>query len=469
MQFKRYQLLLAMALGAGTAAQASSWIPIYDTFGNSRIMLAKPGLDGVSGEPFQYGDTANITLNGFGVTDTVYFQTQTWSNGSYDTGAAWQCHDKATLSANNQQLIIPMDASGRYKVNVAVAMGRPDCDIPTFTAGGLSQSTSYLSDEFVQIKHTTLNSAQGFTSIFRQNQSSDGNGNLTNYGIQMKWPEVEGIDNYVVTLNKNHLPYTLPVISKADYQADIADTGYYQHNDFYNSNTQKFAEQTGPGTYDYEVSYCFDNQCSAPIADTTRFTVRHKLAESFYIDDPNDYPCSQYSSDTCVAEGTIKLTWVADSRTPRFGVKEDLAGNAGQPAELSVVLPNADTKAFVIGSTTQYTHTLPVTKEGLYYYYLKTCGTDCTPTPEGLRRSAQLGLNESLPTGGLDPFIYGSDRMTGVAYDDDRNADPGQRRRKRPDRHLPARQRAAGQPDGHPGQRHQPHSRHFDPPRVCRR
>ena len=155
-----------------------------------------------------------------------------------------------------------MSASGRYKINVAVAIGDSACDLNAFNAGHLMQSTAHLTDEFVQIRHTTLNSAEGFTSIFRQNPSKDGDGNLTDYSLQMKWPEVDGIDNYVVTLNKNHLPYTLPIISQSAYQSEIAAKGYYPHDDFYNSNTKQFSEQTGPGVYDYAVSYCFDGKCS---------------------------------------------------------------------------------------------------------------------------------------------------------------------------------------------------------------
>ena len=76
MKLRRKKGLLALALGAGMVAQASTWVPVASR--DSTMFIPLPGLEGVSVDPFQYGDTADITLKGFGVTDTVYFQKQTW-------------------------------------------------------------------------------------------------------------------------------------------------------------------------------------------------------------------------------------------------------------------------------------------------------------------------------------------------------------------------------------------------------
>lgn len=117
-------------------ANASTWVPI------GKIFVPVVQLNDVEAPVFNYGPDANITLDDFGVTSAIYYQTLQYQNGTYGAPSSWACHDLATLTANNNTLKLALK-SGRYKVNVAAVMIEENCDIAAFEADDLVRSETY--------------------------------------------------------------------------------------------------------------------------------------------------------------------------------------------------------------------------------------------------------------------------------------------------------------------------------------
>ena len=188
-------------------ANAATWVPIKTK--GLTVFIPQAKLDSVQADTFQYGHEAVLKLNGFGVTSAIYYQTQSWLNGSYGPATAWACHDKATLTANNNNLKLPL-VSGRYQANVVAMMRNESCDLSTFEADSKFKSAVYTSNEFMVINHQALSSTD--SSLAQDTRTVPlGPGNtpvLASYDLKMHWPAVEGADAYQLTVLKDNVPYT---------------------------------------------------------------------------------------------------------------------------------------------------------------------------------------------------------------------------------------------------------------------
>ena len=234
-------------------AHASTWVPIRTNDRITFVPIAK--LNAVEALPNQVGTQATLTLDGFGTTDAIYYQVQPFdaSTASFDTTQAWQCHDKATLAANGNDLKLPL-SNGRYKVLAAAVMVKRVCDISAYAAGNLIAGEVKTSNAFTLTHDTVLTEVANDVYI-QQDNTTDTKGHLTSYDLQLKWPAANGVQHYLLTLYKDNIPFPFTVLP-----SDLQSDGSYLIEDTFDPTTYKFPAYTGAGDYRFDVQYCYTHR-----------------------------------------------------------------------------------------------------------------------------------------------------------------------------------------------------------------
>ncbi|NQZ13127.1 MAG: hypothetical protein HRT35_38765 [Algicola sp.] len=405
-------LLCLPVLLSSLTAQASDWVPI--STGDMTVFIPVAQLDSVQAETFYYGTEATFTLEGFGSTSSIYYQTQQFSNGAFGAFDDWACQSQATLAVNNNGLKLPL-STGRYRVNVAAVMVSEGCDAQTladfktnklissaeYVGGVMTTTAQYQSSEFMVINDAELMHVDG--QVFLQQQDTltsvkafGNDGHLTSYDLQLKWPEVTGADAYQLSLYRNDVrfeqfklngnPVSNP-ISTADYQASLATAGYMTIKDAYYpapagepAENGVFSEYTGPGDYTFAVGYCFDGQCSDPVRyihspQSPTLSVKPLLPKFANA----EYVAPEYAG----LGDSVSMDWLVDKRTTQFLVTEQRCSGVPSTQEGE---KTCDT--FATYSPTDFTLNLPDVDTGglstkptdmgdgtLYYRHVFTVGT----------------------------------------------------------------------------------------------
>jgi RHS repeat-associated protein len=408
-------------------ATASTWIPIRNS--NITIFIPKPGLKAVIADTFVYSNDTTLTLDGFGVTTAIYYQTQQWTSDSYAAPSAWQCHDKATLTANNNTLQLSALANGRYQVNVVAAMAKQTCDLSTFIPDTSLTSIVYTSNEFMVIGASTLTSA---TASLSQDTSKTSYNTLASYDMHMTWPALEGSDAYQLSLIKDNISYNqIDGLTNPIPAALLTTTSYTVNDKFYPATTIEsgtLSEYTGPGQYSFSIGYCFNNQCSVPMVYDQQITVLPLQPTYYAVDD--------HRIISRLNANQIQVWFQADKRTTQFVIAEQYlsGGTVSQSSyltQLEEILPNHNTRGTGYvgapnysdnGQTLNYTHVMTRPNAGYFRYYISGCISDCVAsyTPY-VSQNAEIINNSALPYGQLDTYVIGkpgSAHLTGWAFDD---------------------------------------------------
>ncbi len=409
-------------------ANAATWVPIKTK--GLTVFIPQAKLDSVQADTFQYGHEAVLKLNGFGVTSAIYYQTQSWLNGSYGPATAWACHDKATLTANNNNLKLPL-VSGRYQANVVAMMRNESCDLSTFEADSTFKSEVYTSNEFMVINHQALSSTD--SSLAQDTRTVPlGPGNtpvLASYDLKMHWPAVEGADAYQLTVLKDNVPYTaFNNVTNPIPLAELTGTQFTVKDLFFPGDTidtGTFTAYTGPGQYHFSINYCFSHQCSNPISYDQTITVAPLM--------PTYYTADNRAEIYRLNGNEVQFWWKADKRTSHFAITEQRVSNTAEGNEytqLAEMLPNHNSRgAGYIGTpnyldngrTIEYTHVTSRPFSGSFRYFITGCGSHCQINGQVPSQSITLFSDSTIPYGQLDAYALGKPgnaHITGWAFDD---------------------------------------------------
>lgn len=421
-------LILWLGLSVTQMANASTWVPIKN--GHHLIFIPKVSLDSAQANTFQYGPEAIINLDGFGTTSAIYYQRQSWSNGSYGAFGPWLCHDKATLAGNNNTLKIPL-GSGRYKLNVAAVMAKDSCDIVAFETGQLRRSPTYSTNEFMVINDNELTTANA--SLAQDTSSMTHGANnatiLTKYDLHLNWPAIAGADAYQLNVIKDNVVYNdfNGVINPMPL-ANLSGTQFTVRDEFFpatNIEDGTFTEYTGPGDYSFSIGYCFNGLCSNPINYNQTISV-DPLMPIYYAADGRDILNRLNGNE-------VQFWWIADKRTTHFAITEQkLSGSTSSDefTQLEEILPNHNTRGTGYigkpnysneGRTKNYTHVATRPFSGYFRYYITGCTEICQPRHQLLSGGVELFNDSTLPYGQLDIYALGKPghaRITGWAFDD---------------------------------------------------
>ena len=413
--------VLWLGLSATPMAHASTWVPIKN--GNHLIFIPKAGLDSAQVDAFQYGPDAIVNLNGFGSTSAIYFQSQSWTNGSYGALGPWQCHDKATLAANNNALKIPL-VSGRYQLNVAAVMAKDSCDIAAFSAGDLTRSTTYTSNEFMVINHNQLACTDGTgaaQNCLQQDPTIDSpdavsrSGEKDSYDMHLNWPVVEGVDGYGLVLTKDGVDYPRPTVPASEYHAA---SSHYLVEDTYNIANDTFSLYTGFGEYDFSITYCFNSVCSTPLTSANTVNILPI------------YPM-RFEAIATNQNHDAKLIIRGDKRTPYYHItnlfnpESTSVGDIGTSFELDLTTAqmtdesDATTPGKNIGQAL-YSHTLTPNSDGIYKYNIRACSArHCQAPKQQYIGNVLINKDVNLPFGRVTHFNVGDTALNGWASDKD--------------------------------------------------
>jgi hypothetical protein len=447
-------ILASSAITINTSAQASTWVPISSS--QHVIFIPKAGFadtNGVQVDSFVYGNTAAVTLNDFGSTSAVYYQTQQWSNGSFAAPGAWQCNNKTQLTANNDSLQIGL-SSGRYKVTAVAVMAQDTCDLVAFAAGNLIASDPYTSNEFMVINQTELTDSNASLAQDRALMSVGGTADDFNspkntpssYDLWLNWLQIDGADSYQLTLLKDSISYdsfnniTNP-ISVADYQTALANDGHFTIADeFFPAaivSEGTFTPYTGPGSYRFAVRYCFNQSCSTEIGysqSKSSLAVRPLQAEFFFTDGP--------MVSMGLEPNQVRLDFKADKRTNHFVVSEQMCHESAGSYQnrlcsersdfnfTALSAPLSATGALLTdyrddGRTLFYRHILQRDLPGHFRYTLDGCAQSCELLKNLNSITVFLSQNSTGPFGQLDtyqPGVQGNVHIKGWASDLDAQA-----------------------------------------------
>lgn len=406
---------LLLGAAAAGSAQASSWVKIH---GKHNIHIPKPSLSAVIAPNFNYGSEANLALGDFGATSAIYYREYKWqgdaATGSYAAPGPWQCQDKATLSANSQNLKLTFTDSGRYKYDVVAVMKKFDCDLAGFSADKLIASPVYSSNEFLVIKDDNLNVANASL----EQSTATYNGKLSSYDLRLKWQPIDGASSYQLALKKDHVPYYFDV-TDSDYRAQLAlnNRNYFEVKDQYDQTTSSFTPHTGFGEYNFAVKYCLNNDCSKDINYQGEDLSVKPLAPTAFFDESFD-------------NKTITLDFVADPRTPAFQFVSyyQAPGTTNRiVTTLPITAPDSQTQitSSIANGMLQnyYVRKYIPGKDGIYRHDIVACQDtqgNCQVTkPSNNTLGATVVYQDDQPEGEVDTFIPGSDKITGWARDND--------------------------------------------------
>ena len=352
--------------------------PVLDPRHHADDAIPVAELDGLRTERFHYGTQATVDLDGFGDSDAAYYRIQQWANGTYATDGVWHCQDRSTVLANGNRLAVPL-GSGRYRMDVAVTLSKEGCHVGEFTANLLNRSETYITDEFMVVGNATL--TQG--TLVQPDAAS--------YNMNLSWAALEGADQYAVSYFKDNTSYQYTVSTAT---LSLTDSYVYPND--------PLTVPTGPGSHSFKLKYCFAGHCSNEIAWGQSLEVHPLNPVSLTAQD-------NISSNGTVAQGYVKLSWQAESRTQSFKILEN--GTA-----LALTFPTASTTQVADNGNIIYTHMLHKDLEGSYQYQIQGCANDCNPALYGAA-SAQVVINQTAPVGSMNAYQIGDTQLTGTAYD----------------------------------------------------
>ena len=125
-----------------------------------------------------------------------------------------------------------------------------------------------------------------------------------------------------------------------------------------------------------------------------------------------------------IPTGTVKLVWYGDMRSTYFTLNETRASDAKQ-YDWRFDVPRGDIERSGPDNNGRYTYTyfFPKTEEGAYLYTMKACTVFGCSVPRaqdepGTGRT-RIFFNDALPVGLIDPYVTGSNKLTGYARDKD--------------------------------------------------
>jgi hypothetical protein len=412
--------LLCFPALLGAPASASVWVPIG---GDTIIFVPVPSLDSVQTQAFNYGSDATLTLNGFGNTSAIYYQTQQWSgdtaSGGFGTFGDWQCQSQTTLNANNNALKLAL-ANGRYKVNVAAVMANDICDAQTlldfkadkpissadYINGQMVTTDQYKSAEFAVINESQLNETVGQIYL-SQNDA-------TRYDLQLKWPSLEGVSNYNLTLYKDNIPHSFTVKN-----TDLLSDSSFAIVDTFEPTTYQFSDYTGPAQYRFDVQYCLSGGCSALSSYASTLDVQQLQPSWFEVESADN--------SSSINAGEFRFQWWADLRHTKFRIIEQYRtiGGGSEPIFDFPRIGSVDKMVEPSTGRVRFTYTMPKALEGTYIYTIQSCDYACSETFSDGRyqdvhaNGVHITPQTTEPVGLFDNYnpSSGQDTLTGFAAD----------------------------------------------------
>ena len=397
------------------SANSSTWS--YNKLGRFTIIVPQPELEQLGVDTFQYGSTSTLFVGDLNDTTQIYYQTRDWvgdgSSGSYGAYGAWQCVEASTINSGQWQLGLSAD---RWQINAVAVMGESACSIAKFNAGELLQSAPLTSNEFMQLSGRVL-ANDGVTTYLKQNPAVDQWGSKTSYDLHLRWPAVDGVESYKLTLFKDNIPYVF-TLSASEYNQALTGAGFWTIADTYTDSNETFSAYTGAGEYRFDVQYCWGGQCSTGVDYNTPIKVEPLMPTRFWAD--------SNASNEGVPQGMVKFVWRVDRRSKAFTIFEQF-NRSGVTAELPLDFPNNNTY-FTLDTNDYryaiYTTSLPRAVAGNYVYQIQSCASNISCTRltqtaprQGSTPGTSITIPEGPPVGMIDNYVAGSNKLTGFARD----------------------------------------------------